>query len=113
MARTKIQSTSRGRAYRQLWRVVDGAVADALAAHPDYLTKKGEISARASIVKRVTGAVLGYAEQSARGRSGASPAADQAVTGASSSWLARMRKSVRAWVGIEPPAHSNSGVSGR
>lgn len=64
------------RAYRQLWRIVDGAVADALRHHEDYLTQKGKRSARRSITKRVTGAVLGYAEQSARGRSGASPAAD-------------------------------------
>lgn len=69
---TKLQS----RAYRQLWRIVDGAVADALKHHEDYLTDKGKRSARRSITKRVTGAVLGYAEQSARGRSGASPAAD-------------------------------------
>ena len=69
---TKLQS----RAYRQLWRIVDGAVADALKHHEDYLTDKGKRSARRSITKRVTGAILGYAEQSARGRSGASPAAN-------------------------------------
>jgi hypothetical protein len=65
------------RAYRQLWRVVDGAVFDALYTHQDYLTPKGRRSARGSIVKRVTGAVMGYAEESARGRSGASPAPDR------------------------------------
>lgn len=57
------------RAYRQLWRVVDGAVADAFAQHPDYLSAKGARAARASVVKRVVGAVLGFAEQSAEGRS--------------------------------------------
>ena len=60
--------------YKQLWRVVDGAVADAFAMHPDYLTKKGQHghTARLSIVKRVTGSVLSYAERSAEGRSGLS-----------------------------------------
>jgi len=65
------------RAYRQLWRVVDGAVRDALESHPDYLTRKGQASARMSITKRVTGAIMGYVEQSTRGRSGiAVPAAE-------------------------------------
>lgn len=76
----------KSRAYRQLWRVVDGAVFDALYTHPDYLTKKGKQSARTSINKRVVGAVLGFAEQSAKGRSGAIPAADRvelATTGSS------------------------------
>ncbi len=57
--------------YHQLWRVVDGAVADAFAMHPDYLTDHGRKRARQSIVKRVVGGVLGYADQvSAQGRSG-------------------------------------------
>lgn len=70
-------------AYRQLWRVVDGAVTDAFAQHPDYLTDKGEQSARMSVVKRVTGAVHGYAKLSFAGRrlaeagSGFSPAGDR------------------------------------
>ncbi len=63
--------------YRQLWRVVDGAVADAFQNHPDYLTQRGAKLARRSIAKRVVGAVLGYAEQSVQGRSGLSPAADR------------------------------------
>lgn len=61
--------SERSQAYRQLWRIVDGAVFDALYTHQDYLTDKGRMSARESIVKRVTGAVLGYAEQSVEGRS--------------------------------------------
>lgn len=56
------------KAYGQLWPIVDGAVADALKSHPDYLTAKGQRSARTSIVKRVTGTVIGFAEQSAKGR---------------------------------------------
>lgn len=53
--------------YQQLWNVVDGAVSDAFKNHPDYLTKKGQRSARTSINKRVVGTVLGFAVQ-ARGR---------------------------------------------
>lgn len=56
--------------YRQLWRVVDGAVMDAFRMHPDYLTSAGLRSAQKSVVKRVVGAVLGYAAQAAEGRSG-------------------------------------------
>ena len=65
-------------AYRQLWRVVDGAIAEALRAHPDYLAPHGakHDNARRSIAKRVVGAVLGYAEQSAKRRSGGRPAPD-------------------------------------
>lgn len=56
--------------YKKVWRVIDGAVADAIAMHPDYLTSKGTHArtARYSIVKRVTGAILSYVEQSTQGR---------------------------------------------
>lgn len=61
--------------YRQLWRLVDGAVVDALNAHPDYLSTKGyhDDTARRSIVKRVVGAVLGYAGQATTSQRGAGP----------------------------------------
>lgn len=62
-------------AYRQLWRLVDGAVAMTFDHHPDYLTPKGCQSARTSITKRVTGLVHGYAAEAARSGSGSSPAA--------------------------------------
>lgn len=52
-----------GEAYGKLWSIVDGSVADALKNHPDYLTPKGLRSARTSIVKRVTGTVIGFANQ--------------------------------------------------
>ena len=71
------------RAYRQLWRVVDGAVRDALESHPDYLTKKGRASARVSVTKRVTGAIMGYVEQSTQGRSGGEASAAETGGGAS------------------------------
>lgn len=54
--------------YQQLWGVVDGAVVDAFKNHPDYLTPKGQRSARTSVVKRVTGTVLSFAVQAAKGR---------------------------------------------
>lgn len=56
--------------YRRIWRVVDGALADAFTRHPDYLTPKGRHgnAARISIAKRVTGAVKSFAEKSAQSR---------------------------------------------
>lgn len=54
--------------YSRLWRVVDGAVRDAFRMHPDYLTRKGNRNARNSVTKRVTGTVLGFALEEARGR---------------------------------------------
>lgn len=61
--------------YRAIWRVVDGAVRNAFDMHPDYLTEKGTrySQARMSVVKRVTGAILGFqAERLKKARSGAS-----------------------------------------
>lgn len=57
------------RAYRSLWRLVDGAVRDAFEHHPDYLAPGAhEKVVRNSITKRVVGTVLGFAGE-ARGRS--------------------------------------------
>lgn len=67
-ARAVVPKERQGKAYRQLWSVVSGAVADAFRMHPDYLTAKGNRSAATSVTKRVTGTVLGFAEQSAKGR---------------------------------------------
>lgn len=62
--RTKSPPHKTAKAYRELWRVVDGAVADALGMHPDYLaTTARERTVRNSINKRVVGAVLGFAQQ--------------------------------------------------
>jgi hypothetical protein len=63
--RTKPQG--QGAYYAQLWRIVDGAVADAFHNHPDYLAAH-EKNVRASVNKRVVGAILSFVEQSARGR---------------------------------------------
>lgn len=59
--------------YRQLWRVVDGAITDCVIHHPEYFRDTGMIAVRQSIIKRVVGSLLGYAKQ--RGRSGEEPAA--------------------------------------
>jgi hypothetical protein len=37
--------------------LIDGAVEEALSAHPDYLTAKGQASAQRLIVRKVTGAL--------------------------------------------------------
>lgn len=55
-------------AHAQLRRVVSGAVEDAFKMHPDYLTPKGRHSAKESVVKRVSGTVLSFAEQAAKGQ---------------------------------------------
>jgi hypothetical protein len=64
--------------YRQLWRLVDGALADVIHHHPEYFRSHDLRAVRSSIAKRVVGAIKGYAGQTAWGRSGAStPAADK------------------------------------
>lgn len=67
-------------AYAELWGVVDGAVTDAFNTHPDYLTAKGQRSARTSVTKRVTGTVLSFAVQAARGRVGPAETSDGVAT---------------------------------
>lgn len=55
--------------YRKLWRVVDGAVRDALANHPEYVSNNIRHSdVRRSIVKRAVGAVLGYQAERRSGK---------------------------------------------
>lgn len=53
-------------AHKQLWGVVEGAVNDAFHKHDDYLTPKGRRNAKVSVIKRVTGTVLGFALQEAQ-----------------------------------------------
>jgi hypothetical protein len=56
--------------YRQIWRIVDGAVRDTFANHPEYLSNKhARATITASIVKRVAGSLHGWAAQTAQGRS--------------------------------------------
>lgn len=47
--------------------------------HPDYLTAKGTRSAQLSVTKRVTGAVLGFAADSAKVALVANPAAERGM----------------------------------
>lgn len=73
--RRRIKPVKPGGAYRQLWRVVDGAILDCMIHHPDYFSGSRQermLTIRRSLAKRVVGAVMGYAEQSAKGRSGGS-----------------------------------------
>jgi len=75
MSRIQIRKKGKSHDYRQLWRVIDGALACALKHHPDYI-RVGERKARDALVKRITGAVNGYLAE--KTRSGAScPAGDK------------------------------------
>lgn len=60
-----------GQAYSRIWRIVDGAVRDAFASHPEYIEKRWMRAARFSITKRVTGEMMSFAAQSAKGREAA------------------------------------------
>ena len=53
--------------HQRLWRMVEGAVVDALRSHPEYLTARGERAAVASITKRVVGNLAGHAKQTLAG----------------------------------------------
>lgn len=94
--------------YRQLWWIVDGAVRDAFANHPDYLTERGRMNAGKSVTKRVVGSLHGYAAQVARGRSvGPQAPADDAaamVTDACTTgrgqWMKTLVKWVTSWVRV-------------
>lgn len=55
--------------YPKLWKIVDGAVIDAVTKHPDYFTEKGKMCIATSITKRVVGQVAGYL----KGAQGAGP----------------------------------------
>jgi hypothetical protein len=69
--RTLPPSEQARRAYSELWRIVDGAVADAFNMHPDYIARGARgLTVRNSINKRVVGAVLGYASQGMGSRRG-------------------------------------------
>lgn len=87
--------------YRQIWRIADGAVRDALANHPEYLTARGKQMARDAIVKRVTGSLYGYATQVALGRSevACTALAADVAKGAecSPSLMARLTLKARLW----------------
>lgn len=55
--------------YVQLWKIIDGAVRDTFANHPEYLSGRvPEYIVLQSVVKRATGQVWGFAGKPARGR---------------------------------------------
>lgn len=59
--------------HHRLWRLVEGAVLDAFANHPEYLTEAGKRMAVQSVTKRVVGQIVGLAtEARERGPLGAS-----------------------------------------
>ena len=109
-----------GSDYRRVWRLVDGAVRDTILQHPDYLTDEGKRYLRASINKRVAGAVMGYAEQSVWGRSGVNvaSAADErlgecgavgkAAPGVTPTLLAHVTRAMRLWAEGKPPSARSS-----
>lgn len=68
--RRRLRCPKPDRSYSRLWRIVDGAVADAFNQHPEYLKGARRSVVRNSITKRVTGAVMGFASEQAKGRSG-------------------------------------------
>ena len=89
----------RGTSYNQLWRIVDGAVADAFHQHPDYINPSVPLrKIRGAIVKRVTGSLSGYVAEATKGRSGESPAAELDAARISGSIVARWRLGLaRLW----------------
>jgi hypothetical protein len=97
---------------RQLWRIVDGAVASAFSAHPEYLTDRGQRMARTAIVKRVVGGIQGHAEQSARDGFGYSPAvsvgeaAPSQASSARSDFTGSGAFRTFAEEGAKPPQHT-------
>jgi len=54
----KLKPVKDGAEYRQLWRVIDGAIRDCFKMHPDYITPENIRRVRESLAKRITGAVL-------------------------------------------------------
>ncbi len=48
---------------RKLFRIIEGAVMDAMNQHPDYFTDQGRHSALTSITKRVCGAIIANPEK--------------------------------------------------
>lgn len=71
-----------GPLYRVVWRLIDGAIRDALHHHPEYLSPKGARGgvARVSINKRVAGVVTSFIEQSMKGLAAQQRSGRQAVS---------------------------------
>lgn len=52
---------------KQLFRIIEGAVVDAMKQHPEYFTEAARHTAVTSITKRVMGAVLSNSDKVPRG----------------------------------------------
>lgn len=56
--------------YKQFWRIIDGAVVDAINNHPRYLRDPALLRyLRVSVTKRAVGSLMSYAAVATRGRS--------------------------------------------
>lgn len=101
----KTALTGKSKEYRQLWRIVDGAVFDALYTHADYLTDKGRRNARNSINKRVVGNLMGFVSE-AKGRKGdpiatvRSDAAERVPSEATEASRTGLLEAVSKWRGM-------------
>jgi len=94
-----------GKVYGEVWRLVDGAIRDALTSHPQYVQPKFLVCCRMSITKRVTGAVMGYVAQAAKGHdtneSAQAPVgveAERRVVVLKPSLIDRHSQAIKAWV---------------
>ncbi len=85
-----------GKQYGEIWRMVDGAVRDAFASHPEYVQQSYLRSARLSITKRVTGAVNGYVASATKGREAAPETAHGNSYPGASTWTPL--GAARVWV---------------
>lgn len=88
--------------YRQIWRVVDGALRDAFSEHPDYIehvNPRRRDHIRASVVKRVTGQVHGYMAE--KGRSTSRVAVEsEAAAAYDGGFLTRLAQGARKLAGV-------------
>ena len=63
-------------AYKQFWRIIDGAVVDAINNHPTYLSDKKLLRyLRVSVTKRAVGSLMSFAAVASEGASPAPSAA--------------------------------------
>lgn len=53
LKRLKIPKEKNSKKYQDMWRLIDGVIRDTFSRHQDYLTVKGQGSARGSLVKRL------------------------------------------------------------
>lgn len=69
--------------YKQFWRIIDGAVVDAINNHPRYLRDPGLLRyLRVSVTKRAVGSLMSYAAVATRPSPGVDATADEGGPGA-------------------------------